>query len=262
MTRVLLIPTLLLLAWPAGADDELETRLKQVEARVARLRADAIRELKARADIDRRIAELDRRIAAARKLDATALGATKIEELRAERAKLETTRRTGSRTLKRDSLAAAASVKALEDKRKPVNLEELLRKSRMGDTSARAELAKIRATIDQAIRAQPTQVTSQVIALGGRFIARGVQLQVINGGIIQGARAVPSQGSAQPKKPDAPKKKIPEAERKKRAAQDLDDQQERAGNLEKQIVDMTRKLMDLERRLRDLQEKVAKADRG
>ena len=205
MLRTILIPTLLLLALPAVAEDELEVKLQRIEARIAQLRAAARREQESRAAIDKRIADIDARIAAARKLDRTALGATKLEDLRAARAELEAARRRSRRGLKRDSLAAAAKVAALEKERTPVDLEALLRKSQKGDAAARVELTKIRSRIDRTIGVvQARQVPSFVQIRGGGF-------QVVNGMVIRQGGA-PAQVGPQPAKPVKPKKKLPPEE--------------------------------------------------
>ena len=259
MTRVLLIPMVLLLAVPVLAGDELESRLQALEARIAKMRSEAQREAEARARLTEQIAALDQQIAACKKADTTALGAAKVLDLQAERDKLQGALRTLRRDVSREERAVELGLSAAEKERRPVDVYGLIDLTRKRDSKARAALTALRDRITAVLGAPVQQQASQLIALGG---GRG-GLRVINRVVVGGRRIpAPPQGTPRAAKPAAPKKAVAPKEQLKRAEQDLTDQQKRAAELESRIVAMTRKLMELERRVADLKQKVAKPDAG
>jgi len=258
MMRVFLIPLLLLSALPARADDKLEPKLQALEARIAKLRAESKVVTEARAKLDVRIAALDAQIAAHKKADPTALGATRVANLEAERDKLEAARRALRRDIEKQERGVAAKVKAVEDARQPLDIEGLIQRVQRGDAQARAAVTKLQARLTAALRARPAQQgTSQWIALRG---AGGVR--VVNR-VVVGGRVTPAAPASTPQPAPTPAKKpVPAEVQAKHDEQDLTDQQKRAAELESRIIAMTRKLMDLERRVAELKQKVAKPDAG
>jgi len=258
MVRAILIPTLLLFTLPAAAEDELEAKLKAIEARIAQVRADAKREDEARAKIQERMATIDAEIAAAQKIDQTALGASKLDDLRDERKKLESALRGGRHAIHRATRESAAKISSIEKERTPIDFEGLVKKAQKGDPAARAELDRIRTRINQLVAVAQNQPNFGFVQIGGRVqIIRGRAVQQVQIGL--GGAKQPKQKASPHKKP---KKEAPPAVQEKRAKQDLSDHTERSAKLEQQIIEMTRKVFELEERLHILKQKVAQADRG
>ena len=249
---------LALFALPVAADEALEIKLQELETRIAKIRAEAKQDQEDRAKVQARIAEIEATLAAAKKKDQTALGAGKLDDLRAEKRKLEDALRGGRNKTTRAARRLEGNLKEIEVKREPVDLDALINAARKGDKDALARLAKIRQQINQAV---PAPMNHPQMA---GFVQLGNRVQIINGrgmAIGLGNSAAPAPKSKA--KPAAkPKKEIPADVRKKQVAEDLTDQEKRSAALEKQIVEMTRKVLELEERLRDLKQKVAQAERG
>jgi hypothetical protein len=253
--RIFIALALAALALPAAADEALEKKLKAIEARVAELRAQVLRERALSEERKNRIAKLDKAIAEAKAQDKTALGATRIEELRAERERLATEQRGGRRALARKADDTANDAEAVARRKKEASaLDALVKRAQAGDAKARAELTRMKQKIDRAlaVRGVPAQQVLQI----GAFQGAAGRLVLVNGvnGIGLGGG---SRGPAPAATAKKPKKKVATEEQAKLTAADVAEQEKRAARLELQVVDLTRKVLALEKRLRDLQEKVA-----
>ncbi|MHC4938400.1 MAG: hypothetical protein ACYTHK_05475 [Planctomycetota bacterium] len=189
-----------------------------------------------------RIAELDAAITLADKEAKTALGAARLEKLRAEREALL------------DRLRKLQSPEKQTEKIKPPDISKLVANAKKGDVPARNALLELRSQIDDALKPAPPNQPQQVFFGNGPVIIR--RGQVVG---LGGVQQVPPQPAApKPAQKPAP---IPVEEKKRLAEIDIKDQETRAAQLEQTIVELTRKALELERRVADLQAQIAAAEK-
>ena len=248
-----LLVILLLLPLGVARADEIDDRIAQLERDTVGLRSETERvKLKTR-ELAAVLAETDRRIARQRDADRTALGATRIENLRRVRAGLEDRRRLARRALSDRYERLEAQVTALENRESPragAPFESVLARARQGDTAARAELQKIRARVVKevaGIQQSAIMLGQQQFAPwglgGGKMVIRGQVL--INGRFFTSGGVAPSAPAkpAQPKRPRTPE------EIRKAAAEDLSQQQDRARALQARAARLAKKIAALEEQL-------------
>jgi len=192
-----------------------------------------------------RIAAVDAAIAKEAKENTTALGAKKLEDLRTLREKLALELR--------ELEEAAKEKKEIE----VPDISKLIEMAKKGDAGARTALLRLKARIEQAVlgNEQPPR-QGQVVMFGngqrlvvrGRAVGLGGPVTVVNG------------KPASKPEPEKKVKEISEEEKKRLAEIDIEDQERRAAELERTIIELTRRALELERRIEDLRARAAAAE--
>ena len=239
--------------------DELEARLERLARDVKDLRSET-RLVQERAKLlERVMAETERRMAALRETDGSALGATRIEKLRQGGAALEKAWGLKWELLRRHYErveARIADAESMSDAGGRPLLQERIARALRGDAAARADLKTLRARLVKEVpgieRGAGMLRNQSLMGWGNNVFGIQGRVRVLNGVIINRAGAPASKP-----RPKAPKRVLTPEERKKAAEEDRKQQEQRARLLEAQVSALSGKIVALEEQLGRKRAKVA-----
>jgi len=255
-----IVIAVLLLLIPVARADDLESRLKRLASDVNDLRSET-RLVQERAKLlERVIAKTERRMAALRETDGSALGATRIEKLRQGGAALETAWNLKWELLRRHYERVEARIADAESMSKAGGrplLQERIAQAVRGDAAARADLKTLRARLVKEVPgiergAGMLRNNQSLMGWGNNVFGIQGRVRVLNGVIINRGGAPASQP-----RPKAPKRVLTPEERQKGAEEDRKQQEQRARLLEAQVSALSGKIAALQEQLGRKRAKVA-----